>query len=554
MADQLPLLAALSVLIATAAIGLYSARRARTLSDYWVAGRSVGVFTNASAISSNYLSAASFLGVAAFIWANGFDGVWYATGFAAGYVLLLLFIASPLRRFGQYTIPDFCHGRFGSLRLRRAGILWTVVISSLYIIAQMVGVGTLMESITGIPWAGGVILLGGVIILYVAFGGMTGVTITQMLQFWIMLLAMLVPLFVLLPQHSYGELLAHALGDTAGVTVSGSPAFSEAEQVRISSGAQWVGPFNQWDLVGSISLLIALVCGTAGLPHILARFYTNPDAGKARWSTVWVLVFIGIFYITTPIWGTYARMVLGPDAVIVEGGSPNPNSMMLVTSGLAGQWATALVAAGAIAALLSTVAGLLIALSSAFAHDFYGSILRPEASDRQKIRVAKLAVVVFGILAIAVGIGFRGTNIAWMVGLAFAVAASTFFPLLTLGIWWRRITEPGALAGLMVGGSIAAVVVVGKLAGLWTFDQPALISVPASFLAIGVVSRLTWDRQSLEVREGLDTAFQALHRPERRAPAPMPPRDVPEEPGEPAPRLPRGLEPVPELVPADDVD
>ena len=549
MSSQLPLLATIGVLAATAGIGLYSARRTRTLSDYWVAGRSVGVFTNASAISSNYLSAASFLGVAAFIWANGFDGVWYATGFAAGYVLLLLFIASPLRRFGQYTIPDFCHGRFGSLRLRRAGILWTVVISSLYIVAQMVGVGTLMESITGIPWAWGVILLGGVIILYVALGGMTGVTITQMLQFWVMLAAMILPLLVLLPQHSYVELLTHALGDTAGLTVSGTPAFSAAEQARIATGEQWIRPFNEWDLAGSISLLIALVCGTAGLPHILARFYTNPDAAKARWSTVWVLVFIGIFYITTPVWGTYARMVLGPEAVLVEDGAANPNSMMLVTSGEAGEWATALIAAGAIAALLSTVAGLLIALSSAFAHDLYGSILRPQASDQQKIRVAKLAVIGFGALAIAVGLGFRGVNIAWMVGLAFAVAASTFFPLLTLGIWWRRMTEPGALAGLMIGGTIAAVVVIGKLAGLWDFDQPALISVPASFLAIAVVSRLTWDRQPDEVRVALASAFDALHVPERRSPPPPPPREVGEEPGL---RTPPGLEPVSETAPAEE--
>jgi cation/acetate symporter len=521
MSNQLPLIAAVTVLVLTVTIGLFSARRAKTLSDYWVAGRSVGVFTNASAISSNYLSAASFLGVAAFIWATGFDGVWYATGFAAGYVLLLLFIASPLRRFGQYTIPDFCHGRFGSIRLRRAGILWTVVISSLYIVAQMVGVGTLMESVTGIPWAWGVVLLGGVIIVYVALGGMTGVTFTQMLQFWIMLVAMLVPLVVLLSQHSYGDLLAFAFGDTAGVTVSGGAAFSAAEQATIASGAQWIQPFNQWDLIGSVSLLVALVCGTAGLPHILARFYTNPDARKARWSTVWVLIFIGIFYITTPIWGTYARMVLGPEAVLVEGGSPNPNSMMLTTAGQAGEWATALVAAGAIAALLSTVAGLLIALSSAFAHDFYGSILRPDASDRQKIVVAKVSVVAFGVLAIVVGLGFRGVNIAWMVGLAFAVAASTFFPLLVLGIWWRRMTEPGALAGLMVGGTIASVVVVGKLVGLWTFDQPAIVSVPVSFFVIVVVSRFTFERQRAEVRAALESAFHALHRPERPAIPPV---------------------------------
>jgi SSS family transporter len=521
---NLPLIAAVSVLALTMLIGLLSARRAKTLSDYWVAGRSVGVFTNASAISSNYLSAASFLGVAAFVWGNGFDGVWYATGFAAGYILLLLFIASPLRRFGQYTIPDFCHGRFHSLRLRRAGIAWTVVISSLYIIAQMVGVGTLMESVTGLPWVAGVILLGGVITLYVAFGGMTGVTLTQMLQFWIMITAMIAPLFVLMPKHSYSELLTHAYRDTGALiatgrdafeslTVEGTPAFSDAEKERFANGRVWVSPFNKWNLFGSVSLLVALVCGTAGLPHILARFYTNPDAAKARWSTVWVLVFIGVFYITTPIWGTYARMVLGPEAVLFnDAGKANPNTMMLVTSAAAGEWAKALVAAGAIAALLSTVSGLLLALSSAFAHDFYGTILRPQASDRQKIIAAKLAVV--GVLAVLIGLTFRDRNIAWMVGLAFAVAASTFFPLLVCGIWWRKMTEQGAFAGIMIGGLISAVIVIGKLVNLWSFEQPAIISVPLAFAAIYVVSKLTYAKQSEEVTRELEVAFHALHHPD----------------------------------------
>ena len=522
---SLPFIAALIVLGLTMFIGILSARKTKTLSDYWVAGRSVGVFTNASAISSNYLSAASFLGVAAFIWAHGFDGVWYATGFAAGYILLLLFIASPLRRFGQYTIPDFCAGRFNSVRLRRIGILWTVVISSLYIIAQMVGVGTLMEAVTGLPWAVGVILLGGVITLYVAFGGMTGVTFTQMLQFWIMLTAMLLPLFVLMARQPYPQLLRHAYQDTvasatlagheAGRTVQGTPAFAPDVRETFPSGRDWLSPFKRWNLFGSISLLIALVCGTAGLPHILARFYTNPDAAKARWSTVWVLLFIGVFYILTPMWGTYARFVLGPDAVLRNAeGVPNPNSLMLVTSADVGEWAVALVAAGAIAALLSTVSGLLIALSSAFAHDFYGSILRPQATDTQRIIAAKVAVVCCGAVAIGVGLSFRDANIAWMVGLAFAVAASTFFPLLTCGIWWRRMTEQGAYAGIMVGGVISAAVVIGKLAGLWEFEQPALLSVPAAFLAIYVVSRITWQSHTDdETRTSLIAAFNLLHNP-----------------------------------------
>lgn len=533
---SIPLIFTFVVLVATVVIGLLSSRRAKTASDYWVAGRSVGVFTNASAISSNYLSAASFLGVAAFVWSNGFDGVWYATGFAAGYILLLLFIASPLRRFGKYTIPDFCQGRFDSRRLRKVGITWTAVISSLYIIAQMVGVGTLMESVTGLPWVLGVVLLGGVITLYVAFGGMTGVTLTQMIQFWIMLVAMIVPLIVLMSRHSYPELLSYALNDTTpaaasafpgdpaggppgSLTIEGTPAFSGADQQRFGNLHTWALPFQKYNLFSSLSLIAALVCGTAGLPHILARFCTNPNAAQARWSTVWVLVFIGLFYITTPIWGAYARVVLGDAAVLVTDGKPNTNTMMLVTAEQAGQWAKALVAGGAIAALLSTVSGLLISLSSAFAHDLYGEILRPQSDDRERIVVAKLATLAFGILAIVIGVSFRDRNIAWMVGLAFSVAASTFFPLLVCGIWWRKTTEQGAYAGIMVGGLISAVVVVGTLLkigdrlGIGWIEQPAIVSVPAAFIAIVVVSKLTYSGLGDSVRDRLDAAFHALHNP-----------------------------------------
>ncbi len=529
--EVLPLAAAIAVLALSMFLGLYSVRKAKTLSDYWVAGRSVGVFTNASAISSNYLSAASFLGVAAVVWASGFDGVWYATGFAAGYILLLLFIASPLRRFGKYTIPDFCEGRFRSQRLRYAGVLSTAVISGVYILGQMVGVGTLMESITGLPWVLGTVLLGGIITLYVAFGGMTGVTITQMIQFWIMIVAMIAPLLVLLPRHGYAELLTiaqndqgvvtSAVGDEGGGpgqgTATGAPAFSEKERAKFPTTSEWIRPFKKYNLFLSLSLILALVCGTAGLPHILARFYTNPDAAKARWSTVWVLVFIGVFYITTPIWGVWARMVLGPDAVLYNAaGEGAPNSLMFLTSAQAGQWAKALVAAGAIAALLSTVSGLLIALSSAIAHDLYGEILCPKASDKQKITAAKISVLGCGAVAIAIGLSFRDLNIAWVVGQAFAVAASTFFPLLVCGIWWPKMTEKGAFAGMISGGVISAGIVIAKLAlgDRMTFDQPAIISIPVAFAVIFIVSKLTWSRQTEEETSFLTEAFHQLHRPE----------------------------------------
>ncbi|MBD3292483.1 MAG: sodium/solute symporter [Armatimonadia bacterium] len=534
----LPLIAAIAVLALTMYLGLSAARRTATLDDYWVAGRGVDVFTNASAISSNYLSAASFLGVPAFVWANGFDGVWYATGFAAGYILLLLFIASPLRRFGEYTIPDFCAGRFNSARLRRAGIAWTMVISALYIIAQMVGVGTVMEVVLNIEFMWGVIILGSIITLYVAFGGMTGVTMAQMAQFWIMLTAMILPLVVLMPRYDYSELLMHAYRSTAQVstqadqasTVEGTPAFTEDEQQKFDSLLDWVKPFNKWGLFGSVSLLVALVCGTAGLPHILARFYTNPNAKAARWSTVWVLIFIGVFYITTPIWGTYARAVLGPDAVEINAANEvNNNTMMLLTSREAGAWAEALVTAGAVAALLSTVSGLLIALSSAIAHDFYGEIFRPDASDTQKMRVAKIAAVICGAFGILVGLAFREVNIAWMVGLAFAVAASTFFPLLMMGIWWRKVTEQGAFWGLIVGGGLSAGVVIGHLAGWWPYDQPAIVTVPLAFLTIYVVSKMTQD-QPEEGWEQLETSFHALHHPDSDLPHLESEMDVATEP------------------------
>jgi SSS family transporter len=525
MMDNLPLIAGLVVLIATIVIGLWSARKSATLSDYWVAGRSVGVFTNASAISSNYLSAASFLGVAAAVWGSGFDGVWYATGFAAGYILLLFFIASPLRRFGKYTIPDFCEGRFNSRRLRQVGITCTMVISTLYIIAQMVGVGTVMEAIVpGMPFELGLAILGTIITLYVTFGGMTGVTLTQMLQFWIMITAILLPLFVLLPKYGYGEILQHAYQQTevreeGPTTITGEQAFTETEQERFPTGHSWIAPFGKYNLFSSISLLVALVCGTAGLPHILARFYTNPDGAKARWSTVWVLVFIGIFYITTPIWGAYGRMVLGVDAVMYdEAGEPGPNTAMFLISEQAGQWAKALIAAGGVAAVLSTISGLLIALSSAIAHDLYGEILKPDASDKSKIIAAKVAVIACGVVAILLSMGFRQWGIAWMVGLAFAVAASTLFPLLVSGIWWSKMTEAGAIAGASLGGIVSTVIVVGRFTNLWAFDQPALISVPLAFIAIFVVSKMTWKDQSEDTKSFLNKAFHALHRPDAKAP------------------------------------
>ncbi len=483
-----------AIAIATVAVGLYATRVVRTTHDAYIASRAVGPALNASAISGEYLSAASFLGVAGMVMSFGYDVLWYPAGYAAGYLILLLFVAAPLRRFGAYTIPDFAEGRFGSPAFRLLAVAFVLLIGVFYMLPQMKGAGLAVQSIAALPYWVGVVAVGGVITLNVALGGMKGITFVQAFQFWVKAFAIAVPAFVLLAfWGSYGSHWEWA-------TVSPPPALTAAIQSGAAPGPEWGLPFGPladaqgYPLLFTYSLMLATVFGTAGLPHILVRFYTNHDGHAARQTTLVVLVMIGLFYLFPPLLGLLGR-VHAPDLYV----SGRTDALLLELPGrLAepgiGDALRAVVAAGAFAAFMSTTSGLLVAVAGALAHDLYARTLRPSADQHERLMAFRLAALGAGAVAVVLGLAVERFPINMLVGWAFAISASAFFPLLALGIWWRGLTVVGAAAGTLVGGGLASAAIVytmwsgepaqpGTLLGT-LLAQPAIWSIPASFAAM----------------------------------------------------------------------
>ncbi len=456
-----PLAIILVILIVgiSVAVTIFSRRFTRTTADFYVAGRGVSAVQNAMALSGDYMSAATFLGIAGLVWLYGYDGIWYSVGFFGGWVLLLLFLASPIRRFGAYTIADFVSGRFHSKKLRLVAMMGTILISVLYIIPQLVGVGDILVILLGWDYATGVIIAGILMTIYVVVGGMKATTYNQIIQCVILWTAMFVTVFLALQQFgfSYNNLLTEV------------PGFTQ--------------PGNWLDFQNSFSLILGLVLGTAGLPHVLIRYYTNPSGKSARWTTVGTLLIIGTFYMMAPIAGFGSRAILG------DAGGQN-TALPLLAQVLGGEAFLGVVVAAAFAAVLSTVAGLLLATTGAIAHDLYTSLLNPEASEEKQLKVAKLSTVAVGILAIIVGILAQGFNVAFLVGLAFAIAASSFFPVLLIGTWWRGVTEKGALAGLLFGIISSTSIIITNIIGLHGLTSPAILTVPLTFIIIFIVSKI----------------------------------------------------------------
>lgn len=651
---MIPLLFVTAIIIATIALGIVTTRKAQTASDFFVAGRSVSVFWNASAISGEYLSAASFMGIAGLVMKGGYDALWYPVGYAAGYLFLLLFIAGPLRRFGAYTIPDFAQGRFDSPTFRKIAVTFVLFIGFFYTMPQMKGAGVTMSSILNWPYWAGILVVGSVITFNVALGGMKGITVVQAFQYWAKLFAISVPIFVLLaifPPHSstpandilatsklprmtsnksfavkgalatpanvialsdqereyvlfpegaildgvipgrkmqpgalsasmvlsagYLEASGQLPPELSGATLvnpagfpkkgnilipknavlaispvkseDGKPnsvklSFAKPTKIQIYSGDgghaiapnappqdKWLNPFGPitskqgFPLLYTYSLIIALVCGTAGLPHILVRFYTNPDGRAAKRTTLWVMVMLGAFYVFTPLWGTLARFNL-PD--LYANNATDSAVIKLPTiigNELLGQILSGVTSAGAFAAFMSTFSGLLVSMSGAFAHDIYGKILRPGASDAQRLTAFKGAAIGVGLVSMGLGLLVETFDIATMVGWAFAIGAASYFPLLLLGSWWRGLTKFGAAAGMLLGGfsSLAAIVtsmlldkkiltmeVAPLLRSL--MEQPAIWGVPLSITTMVLVSRATKDQVPADV----DIKMLRLHAPE----------------------------------------
>jgi len=811
--------------IATIWMGFRSARTSKTASDFFVAGRSVGVGMNASAISGEYLSAASFMGVAGMVMSSGYDALWYPVCYACGYLFLLLFIAGPLRRFGAYTIPDFAEGRFDSPVFRKIAVVFVLFIGFFYTMPQMKGAGTTLAYIfPGLPYWAGVVLVGAVITLNVALGGMKGITLVQAFQYWMKMFAISVPIFVLmavyghygrqlevnaevrwrapdgLQQVGYMELLnsppvtnlfklhtprvgftnspewklrlmsmiglnnyrrlhlkgfevegmsgrtdpgasleLHSLiGEYGKIKGKVTVAAAATEQLRASvpwpakktvygaeclrlyqrvlrengfvifqetseqvtfahtnilvpiervlpakapSDSAWLSPFGPLttkaakataaamdkapaatlplaaglttdqrltvhldsptpaqalgvygeltgrqlaprtnsiperidDLLGgaltklrlisaapvpdngvrfhndgpftvgevksaietnlrtnglaivpvgerafavepftgspgqswltkherplallyTYSLIIALVCGTAGLPHILVRFYTNPDGVAAKRTTMWVMILIGVFYVFPPVFGVLGRNLMpelyegvgakGTDKIVLELPRLLNERVPMLGSILSG-----ITCAGAFAAFMSTFSGLLVSMTGALAHDVYGRILRPNATAEERMRMFKIGAVILGAVAILLGMQVERLQINFMVGQAFAIAAASYFPLLFMAVWWRKLTMKGAAVGMLTGGFLAVIAIsltsltdLGALPlnAFWAAnpllrilcEQPAIWAVPLAIGLMVIVSKLTQATVPADIR----MKMLVLHAPEK---------------------------------------
>lgn len=491
-ADVPGLVAVVLVTVATLAIGTWGLRFSRTTSDFFVASRTVRPGLNASAIGGEYLSAASFLGIAGLLLVGGADMLWYPVGWTAGYLVLLVLVAAPLRRSGAYTLPDFAEARLGSRTVRAACSLLVVGIGWLYMIPQFEGAGITLRSAIGAPeWAGSLVVAG-VVLANVTSGGMRSVTFVQAFQYWLKLTALLVPAAVL---------VAVWWGD-------GRPPGA--------GGGDWSHPVAGDGGVGlytTYSLIAGLFLGTMGLPHVVVRFYTNPDGRAARRTTVVVLALLGLFYVWPPVYAALGR-VYG-DRLVAEGRSDVlvlelPRAML---DGVGGDVLTGLVTAGAFAAFLSTSSGLAIAVSGVLTQDVTSRLV----SEQRGVAAFRLAAMVAVVIPVLAALLVRDVGVAQSVGLAFAVAASTFCPLLVLGIWWRRLTDAGALAGLAAGGLGAGGAAIATLAGYapggWAgalLAQPAAWSVPVAVLVMVGVSLATADREPAHARRFL----VRLHTPE----------------------------------------
>ena len=504
--DAVPgLVAVVAVTLATLAIGTYGLRFSRTTSDFFVASRTVHPRLNASAIGGEYLSAASFLGIAGLLMVGGAEMLWYPVGWTAGYLMLLVLVAAPLRRSGAYTLPDFAEARLGSRVVRAASSLLVVGVGWLYLIPQFHGAGITLESTIGAPTWVGPVITGSVVLVNVMSGGMRSITFVQAFQYWLKLTALLVPAMVLLVVW-WGD--GRPGGTTTGSSGTGSWSFPVA-------GGDALGMYTTY------SLILALFLGTMGLPHVVVRFYTNPDGRAARRTTLVVLALLGLFYLWPPVFAALGRVY---GAELLERGRTNVVVLelpRLMVDGPLGEVLTGLVTAGAFAAFLSTASGLAIAVSGVLTQDVTTRFLgeRFTAGPTGTVATAfRLAAVVAVVIPMVVALLVQNVGVAESVGLAFAVAASTFCPLLVLGIWWRGLTDAGAIAGLGAGGLGAGGAAIVTLVGAspdsgWAaalLNQPAAWSMPTAFAVMVLVSLATRDRIPLHARRFL----VRLHTPE----------------------------------------
>jgi len=473
---------------ATLGITYWAAKRTKSAKDFYTAGGGITGFQNGMAIAGDYMSAASFLGISGLVYLKGYDGLIYSIGFLVGWPIILFLIAEPLRNLGKYTFADVASYRLRQTPIRTLAAAGSIATVILYLIAQIVGAGKLIQLLFGLEYEIAVVLVGVLMILYVTFGGMLATTWVQIIKAFLLLSGATFMAVAVMAHYdfSFNSLFAHAV-DMKGIEV-------------MSPGGLVSDP------ISAISLAVALMFGTAGLPHILMRFFTVSDAKEARKSVFYATGFIGYFYILTFIigFGAIVMVYTNPEYLdvakqAISGGQPilggKNMAAIHLSHAVGGDFFLGFISAVAFATILAVVSGLTLAGASAISHDLYASVFKKGKADGQaEMRVSKMATVGLGIVAILMGIAFEQQNIAFVVGLAFAIAASANFPILFLSMYWKKLTTRGAVLGgslglatavmLVILGPIVWVDILGNAEAIFPYKYPALFSVTVSFVSI----------------------------------------------------------------------
>jgi len=483
-----------------------ASKKSSTADGFYTAGGNITGLQNGLAISGDFMSAASFLGISGLVYLTGFDGLIYSIGFLIGWPIILLLIAEPLRNLGKYSFADVVSFRLSQRPIRilaACGSLSTVI---LYLIAQMVGAGKLIEILFGLPYYSAVIIVGGLMILYVTFGGMLATTWVQIIKAILLLFGATTIAILVLFQFNFDINLF----------------FNEATNIH-KKGVSILSPGGLIsDPISAVSLGLALMFGTAGLPHILMRFFTVSDANQARKSVAYATGFIGYFYLLTFIIGFGAIILISNNPSYLDGSNTliggNNMAAIHLAHAVGGDILLGFISAVAFATILAVVSGLTLAGASAISHDLYANaFFKGKQTEKSEMFVSKIATIFLGILSIYLGIIFQDQNVAFMVGLAFAIAASANFPLLLLSIYWKKLTTKGAVVGGSLGllsaitfvilGPVVWVDILGNTTPIFPYKYPALFSMSITFLIIWIISSLDKSKQGVSEIKSFDAQY-----------------------------------------------
>jgi cation/acetate symporter len=526
-----PAIILITILVTFVLVGIFF--RAKDTNDFYAAGRGISRVGSGMAIASNWMSAASFLGMAALMYGYGYHGLAYVVGWTGGYVLLLVLMAGQIRKYGKYTAPDFIGDRYYSKSLRAISAIVAIFISITYCVGQFGGIGLMFKWVLGMPYVWSVIIGGAVVLAYTLISGMLGVTKNMQIQYVIIIISFLIPLFILsakydyfwlLPQLGYGQIVSDVVMGLPAPNPDAANALLNVygHDFAIQPNPAFAMP---WDPATGetyfkwMAIVFSLMIGTAGLPHVLQRFYVVPKASDARWSVVWGLFFICILYWSAPIYAVFGKILsqnpevgeLAKDAIVVYTAQLGNIHPLIV----------GLLAAGGVSAAFSTVSGLLVTGASAFSNDLYVRVLNPNASPKMQLRIARYGTILMSVIVTLIAL-LKLALIGQLVAVAFSLAGCTIFPLFLLGIWWSGSNRAGAKAGVWVGILVSLIsltyFIVGKLGGTLPFHSFieywlgawyfAWIGAPLSIITNIVVSKISKKKTPLEIKQFL---IQEVH-------------------------------------------